>query len=185
MYGNTLSDLERLVTPHDLVYEWQRATNNGKALLSADGVRLAEYVPIKKTWFSPVICCLLILLFSIGNVLVKKTYMDWVLLVLYTILGCIIVFTQYLNPMSVIGWSWLVIAFNPLPAICWHWRDKWGMYYAAITIIWCVVILLVPHRITTYAHIVLALAFAILWLKPMITKKILIKTKRYNETNSI
>ena len=171
VYGNRLADLEKLVTPHDIVYEWQRATINGVPVLSANGERLAEYVPIEKTWFSPTLCSILILIIALLNLWYKKNYVDWILLTLYTVLSCVIVFTQYLHPMSVIGWSWLVIAFNPLPAICWHWRDKWGVYYAAITVIWCIAILFVPHRITTYAHVVLALAFAVLWLKPMVEKK--------------
>lgn len=171
VYGNTLSDLERLVTPHDVIYEWQRATNQGHPLLS-NGVRLAEYVPIEKTWFSPILCSLLIVLLSLGNIFAKKTYIDWVLLAFYTLLGCIIVFAQFLNPMSVMGWSWLAIVFNPLPAIFWKWRDKWGLPYAIITFLWCVAMIAIPHRLTSYAHIIFAVAYGVLWAKPFIVKKI-------------
>lgn len=171
VFGHKLSDIKKMVTPRDIVYEWQRATVNGQQLLSSQGERLAEYVPIKKTWFSPLIFSILILIIAFLNLWYKKPYIDWLLLTIYTILGCMIVFTQYLHPMSVIGWSWLVIAFNPLPTILWRWHDKWGVYYAAVTLIWCVAILAVPHILATNAHVILAVAFSLLWLKPILVKK--------------
>lgn len=169
VYGNTLSDIERLVTPHDIVREWQRATINDKQLLSK-GERIVEYVPIEKKWFSPLVFALLILLISIVNIFVKQPYIDYFLLTMFTIFGCIIVFTQYLHPMSVIGWSWLVIPFNPLPAIFWKWRNKWALPYFIIVLLWCIGVLVAPHRVTTYAHVVLAVAFSALWLKVFIRK---------------
>ena len=170
VYGHKLSDLERLVTPRDIVYEWQNATINERPLLSSQGERLAEYIPLKKTWFSPLLFSILILLITVINTFIKKPYIDWFLLTVYTMFGCVIVFTQYLHPMSVIGWSWLVIAFNPLPAIFWKWCEKWSVYYAFVILVWAIAMVAVPHVLTTNAHIILALAFAVLLLKPIIQK---------------
>lgn len=172
VFGNTLTDLQRLVAPRDLVYEWQRATVQGEPLLAKEGVRIAQYEPIKKTWFSPLVFSLLILLLCIANLFISQTYWDWIMLVGYTALGCVVVFTHFFQPMSVIGWSWLAIPFNPLPAVFWHWRDKWAIPFAALIALWCVVILVIPHRITTYAHIILAISFALVCIK---TKIVLVK----------
>lgn len=168
VYGNTLTDLQRLVAPRDLIYEWKRAIINGGPLLSEEGVRLAQYVPIKKTWFSPLVLSVVILVLCIINVWVSVPYLDWILLTVFTIMGCVIIFAQYFHPMSVIGWTWLTIPFNPLPAIFWRWREKWGIAYMAIILLWVVVMIVVPHQLTTNAHLLLALAFGLICAKSRI-----------------
>lgn len=175
VYGNTLTDLQRLVAPRDLVYEWKRATVNDVPLLSEEGVRLAQYIPIKKTWFSPFVFALVVLLLCVVNLWVSVPYLDWIFLTAFTIMGCVIVFAQYFHPMSVIGWTWLAIPFNPLPAIFWRWREKWGMVFMAIVLLWVVVLVVVPHKLTTNAHLLLALAFGLICAKSMIRNKMISK----------
>lgn len=75
---------------------------------------------------------------------------------------------MYFSNLCCTSWNWLLIPFNPLPAILWHWRKYWALPYAGILLIWiCVMIGLAlwGHILVDWSHILLVVAWMIIVLK--------------------
>jgi hypothetical protein len=71
-------------------------------------------------------------------------------------------------PLAATGWSWLVIPFNPLPALFWKWRRYWALPFACIILIWCIAMageMLWGHVYVEWAHILIALSFGLVLCK--------------------
>ena len=155
---------EKQICPQELVDIWMHSSINGKQIINAPAKVLNEGEPLEKSLFSPLIVSLIILILAIMSLFIKYPYIDWLILGVQTMLGCLIVWLMIM-PLPATGWTWLIVVFNPLPAICWKWRRYWALPYAAIIVLWCVGMLCVPHRLVEYAHIVLAISFGIVLLK--------------------
>lgn len=171
-----LKKKEKLIIPSDLVRIWKQTTINGTPIITDEP---EELLPLQHKYngdtFTPLHASLIILLLAIISLFWKKTYIDYAILCLQTLLGCLMLWLLIM-PIAGSEWSWLIIPFNPLPALCWKWRNKWALPYAALIIIWCLGMLLAPHRLVEYAHLLLAIAFALVLLKQtLIAKQINIK----------
>ncbi len=168
----SLPQERKLIIPSELVKVWQHATVQGKPLVSKDEVLLQPIVKEQKqTIFSPLVVAIILLILAIGNSWVNYPYFDWLLLAMQTLFGVLIAYLVCLADLPGTGWSWLIVPFNPLPAILWKWRTKWAVPYAIIIAIWCVSMLFAPHRLVEPAHIVMALAFAIVYVKKNIKER--------------
>jgi hypothetical protein len=67
-------------------------------------------------------------------------------------------------------WNWLIIPFNPLPLIFWHWRKHWALPYAGILAVWCVAmasITLWGHVLVDWSHIVFVIVWILLLFKQL------------------
>lgn len=157
---------KQLIIPIDLVHAWQQAKVNGKPLLASEPTVLVAGEPqTSDTWFTPMVLAVLLLVLSIINLWVKYPYFDWLMLAAQTLVGCFMVYLICFSDLCCTEWNWLIIPFNPLPLIFWHWRKHWALPYAGVLAVWCLVILFVPHMLVDATHIVLTLAFAIVLLK--------------------
>ena len=162
---------EKLIIPRELVATWEQTTIDGKKLIDSEPVQLLPAInEYKGDRFTPLHAALIILLLALVSLFWSKPYLDLLILALQTALGCLMLWLL-ISPLPGSEWSWLIIPFNPLPAILWHWHEKWGVWYAAVIVIWTIGVLLAPHRLVEYAHIVFALAFSVVLLKPLILKK--------------
>jgi hypothetical protein len=97
----------------------------------------------------------------------KKNGLDYALLTLYAVFAFLITYLVVM-PLPNSDWNWLVIPFNILPVLCWHWRRYWALPYAGIILLWCIamsVAFLMGTILVGWSHILLALSFAILLLK--------------------
>ena len=163
-----LKKKDKLIIPADLVRTWKQTTINDVPLITEEPV---ELLPLQHKHngdtFTPLHASIIVLLLALISLFWKKPYIDWCILGLQTALGCLMLWLL-ISPLPGSEWSWLIIPFNPLPAILWHWHEKWGVWYAAMIVIWTVGVLLAPHRLVEYAHIVFALAFSVVLLKPLI-----------------
>lgn len=166
LYGNTHKKgcANNLLIPADLAAAWQMATVDGHPLLG-DGVRLVpnNYYQAKG-WLTPMRLALVFLIMSMLGLFYRKPYTDWIILGMQMLMAVIVLIFSILGS-SVIVWNWLLIPFNILPIICWKWRKYWAMPYAIVLVIWCIVMLFVPHMLVDTTHIVLTLAFAFVLLK--------------------
>ena len=160
---------KQLLMPEDLVKAWQQATINGEPLLAQEPNVLVEGEPQRADgWFTPIIATLLILCLSIANLFWKKPYGDWLILAMQTILGVILVYLMYFSNLCCTSWNWLLIPFNPLPAIFWYWRKYWALSYACALLIWCEAMTAVAfwgHVLVDWPHIVLVLAWVMVLIK--------------------
>lgn len=161
---------EKLIIPRDLVSVWQKSIINGKTLLSQESVELLPSVNYYNgNLISPLMIIILLLILSIVNIFWNKPYFDWTILGIQTLLGLLMVWLL-ISPLPGSEWNWLIIPFNPLPALCWKWREKWAIPYAGIIVLWSVGMILSPHRLVGTEHLLLAMIFVIVLVKSYIRK---------------
>ncbi len=166
-----LKKKDKLIIPSDLVRTWKQTTLNGMPLITDEP---DELLPMEHRYqgdvFTPLHASLIVLLLAIIGLFWQKPYIDWCILSLQTAFGCLMAWLLVM-PIAGSEWSWLIIPFNPLPAICWRWRRQWALPYAIMIAIWCIGMLLAPHRLVEYAHLVLAVSFALVLVKQTPTVK--------------
>lgn len=151
------SKLERVVTPSDLVEVLQGATINGRPIISEAPTELLKAkTPTHQTWFTPMLLAILLLLLSVANFWLRWSCIDWPLLGLQFLLGIFLCYLVFISDLPCTEWNWLLIPFNPLPLLLWHWHHRWAIAFAAILVGWILVMIFYPHQLTDWAYIVLA-----------------------------
>lgn len=157
---------EKLIAPFELVNRWQNATIDGQAIITLPPTELSpSIIKYEGELFSPLWCSLLLLLLSVMCMFLKSNYVDYILLGSYALFSLFITYMLVLPSLPNTDWNWLIIPFNILPAIFWYWRKYWALPYAVLILVWCIAMLCAPHRLVDYAHILMALSFAILLAK--------------------
>ena len=171
---------QKLIVPTDLVEVWQQATfDNGMPVLDSQCRVLLEPTRHNEgTWCTPLlvsIILLLLALLSLTSVWFKNRplslvgqIVDDLILLLFTLIGCIMSYLILFSDLPCTNWNWLIIPFNPLPAIFWHWRRYWALPYACVLLIWCLVMtgeLLWGHVLVDWPHILLSLSFCLVMVK--------------------
>ena len=58
-------------------------------------------------------------------------------LLMQTLAGAYMSFLIFYSDLPGTEWNWLLIPFNLLPLLLWHWREKWAVPFAAIIFVWC------------------------------------------------
>lgn len=157
---------QKLIVPTDLVEVWQKATfDSGMPVLDSEPRVLLEATHHNEgTWCTPLLVSLLLLLLAF----VPWKGVDYTLLALYTLIGAVMTYLIVFSNLPCTSWNWLIIPFNILPAIFWYWRKYWALPYAAILLIWCLVMsgeFFWGHVLVDWPHIVLALAFSVVCAK--------------------
>ena len=155
---------EKLISPQQLTQTWQQCTIDGHPLIDAPADIRCEGAGVPAEAFTPIHAALILLVLALLSLAWKQPYIDWLLLAIQTGFGCLLLWLLFM-PLPATGWTWLLIPLNPLPLIFWHWRRYWALPYAVVIAIWCVAMLLAPHRYVEYAHMLFALAFCVVLLK--------------------
>lgn len=165
---------KQLIIPTDLVHAWQQAKVNDKPLLASEPTVLVAGEPqTSDTWFTPMVLAVLLLVLSIINLWVKFPYFDWLMLAAQTIIGCGMTYLICFSDLCCTDWNWLLIPFNPLPAIFWHWRKYWALPYAGILIVWCIAMAAVTlwgHVLVDWSHILMVVAWIVIIVHQIDTK---------------
>ena len=160
---------KQLIVPMELADAWQQATVKGKPLLAKEPNVLIEGKPqTADGWFTPIVLVLLLLILSITNLFWNRPYFDWLMLVVQTLVGCGLIYLTCFSNLCCTDWNWLIIVFNPLPAIFWHWRKYWALPYTGVLILWCIAMsatTLWGHILVTWSHIVIGLVFTLIVFK--------------------
>ena len=160
---------KQLLMPEDLAQAWQKATLNGEPLIAGEPNILVEGESQQADgWFTPLMAVLLLLLLAIANLFWKQPYWDWVMLAMQTVLGVILIYLMYFSNLCCTSWNWLLIPFNPLPAIFWYWRKYWALQYTGILLIWIFVMIglaLWGHILVDWSHILLVVAWMVIVFK--------------------
>lgn len=160
---------EKLIAPFELVERWQNATIDGKAIISQQPVELSPSVKkYQGEWFSPFCFSLLILALSLLNLCFGNNYLTYVLLGLYAVFSLFITYMLVFPSLPNTDWNWLIIPFNILPVLFWHWRRYWALPYAIIIMVWCLAMIAEfywGHVLVYWPHIILALSFFVVLVK--------------------
>ena len=163
---------KKLLVPNDLVLAWQNATVNGVPLLASEPTVLVEGEPkVADGWFTPMVLAIILLVLSVANLFWTQPYFDWLMLLAQTIVGCFMTYLICFSDLCCTEWNWLIIPFNPLPAIFWRWRKYWVLLYVGVMMIWCIAMAgtsLWGYLQVDWSHIVMVLAFVIVLFKQSI-----------------
>lgn len=153
------STFQRVVLPADLVEVLQHATVNGTPILNSKPITIQpSSTPIQAGWFTPLLLVTIVWLFTFLCWWFRLPYATWLLLALQGILGTFLIYAVFVAHLPANDWNWLLIPFNPLPVLLWHWRKYWIRPYVLILIIWMLGMLLWPHQLTDPAYIILTAA---------------------------
>ena len=165
-----------LIIPSEQVEVWRTATIDGQPLIKRTEELIGGGEKEPACWFTPLMLVLIVLLLSIVNVFYKRTWFDWTLVSIQAVIGCLMIYLALVSKMSYVTWNHYMVLFTPLPLILFKWRDKWGVYYAGILVLWIIVCSLWPHKLIDIEHIILAMAVAVTMCKSKIKK--LVGTKK-------
>ena len=151
----------KVIIPSELVEVLQGAQAFGTPLME-DGCNVLQ--PTTKTVgpakVTPLMLSLVVLLLSLLNLRLHKTWLRAVVLIPCLLLGLFVLYLVALSDLPCTQWNWLVIPFCPLPFLFWKWRRLWTLPFAAVCVAWIVGLLLYPHQVVDSAHLVLAAAMA-------------------------
>ncbi len=156
-----IDNRRKVIIPSELVEVLQGAQAFGTPLVE-DGCNVLQ--PTTKTVgpakVTPLMLSLVVLLLSLVNLRVHKTWLRAVVLTPCLLLGLFVLYLVVLSDLPCTQWNWLVIPFCPLPFLFWKWRRLWTLPFAAVCVAWMVGLLLYPHQVVDSAHLVLATAMA-------------------------
>lgn len=162
----TLPPSEKLIIPTELAEVWQKAKVNGEPLLSTEAIELAPSVMRPaKTLITPNMAALALLVLVIVGWLIKRPYMDWLILGIVTLIGALMTYLVVISTLPCTGWNWLIIPFNLLPAIAWKWRRYWSLPYAGLLVVWMIGMVVPTHRLVDPSMLILTAAWVVVLAK--------------------
>ena len=165
---------EKLIVPADLARTWQSAMVGDKTLLT-EQVTLLPDTPRKEFLVPPLCVFVLLLLLAVGNLWITSQWVDYGMLALQTLMGILMTYLVLFSSLPGTEWNWLIIPFNPLPALFWHWRKYWSAGWSVVLGIWCIAMLLAPHRLVCCEHILWVVSFILILVKPKLQQWIVRK----------
>ncbi|MCQ2197211.1 MAG: hypothetical protein MJZ60_06800 [Bacteroidaceae bacterium] len=149
---------DKITVPTELVEVLQNATAYGKPLLSKEPIVLLKQTSvIESPFISPLMVTLLLLSVAFANLFFHYRYLRWMFWTLQFMIALFITYLVAISDLPCTQWNWLIIPFNPIPVLLWHWRKYWVYPFVAICIVWMIGLLLYPHQVVVPAHYVLVL----------------------------
>lgn len=176
-YDTDVREPDKCIVPTELVEVLQQATAYGRPLLEKQPtVLLQQTQPLSYSWFTPLVFAIIVLLLAVCTLILSlrtseaskmpiQRVLSAFLWTLYTLAGAFMAYMWLLSDLPCTQWSVLVVPFNVLPLLLWRWRKFWALPFAVIIVVWCVAVVLWPHTLVEPAHIVLALAAAVMCAK--------------------
>lgn len=173
IHDNDCTMEEKVIMPADLIPVLQNATVCDKQLLSSNPtIVLPSTYKYNAGWCSPLLISMIILILTIVAILLKIQFMDYVLLVLQTIIGLFNIYLVIFSSLPCTEWTPLLVPFNALPAIFWKWRKYWVIPYAIIIGIWIAVMIFWPHKLTDWPYIMISLALMASYISIALNRKL-------------
>lgn len=103
----------------------------------------------------------LLLLLAVVALLMSWHHVPCIYFALQSLFGLLLTYMWLISSLPCTSWNYLLIPFNPLPALLWRWRRKWALPYAIVCLLWCSLMLLSPHALTAPVYVVLAMAMGV------------------------
>ena len=102
---------------------------------------------------------------AIGGFFIKNPAVDWLFLAIQSLAGLFFTYLVSASGLPTSCWNWLLIPFNPLPLVLWHWRRYWAWGFVAVLLAWEACMLLSPHQLIDHAYLVIVLAYVVFYAK--------------------
>ncbi len=172
----SVSNLEKVVIPEDLLDFLRGARVAGLPVVTDAGKELLPAkAPEPPPSVTPMRVSVLLAVLAAAGIFVKMPWTAWVFLPLQTLAGLFFAYLVFVSNLPATSWNWLIVPFNPLPAVFWTWRRKWALGFALILLVWVAAMALALHRMTDPAYLVFVTAYAVfylsLWKQPRTQEK--------------
>lgn len=178
----------KVLHPAELLRVLQNCKAYGKPLLSSKRKALLNYPPqnidygdpysvgywVKQPEFPATIILLLALVGTFLDGLRRRKEnkvrgpLVWVLispaLITQLLFGIAVSYLMIVSELPDTDWNWLIIPFNLLPLLLWHWRKIWAIPYAILCIAWCLAMTLPKYGMVDPTSLILACAAAAAFL---------------------
>lgn len=159
----SVTPINKIVLPADLIDVLQKATINGQPVLGDVNELLCQTVEIEKAgWVTPTVVALVFLMLAIVSCFRWQSPLSILLLIVQTMTGLFITYLVCFSKLPCTNFSWLLIPFNPLPLLLWHWRRWWLLPFGLVCCVWSIVMF--AHKenpLVDPAHIILVFALAV------------------------
>lgn len=174
---------QKLIVPTDLVEVWQTATlDSGLPVISSTPRILLESTKHNQsTWCTPLLVSIVLLVLALLSFVTSRTnnrtlrtagiVVDYTILAIASVIGFVMTYLIVFSDLPCTDWNWLIIPFNILPLVAWHWRRYWAPWYGILLVIWSIVMIgefFFGHVLVDWPHILLTLAFAAILIKQKI-----------------
>ena len=160
------TDTDKIITPDDLLVYLRGLNVNGQAVLTAEPVELfPQTLSNRQTRFTPIMASLLAVALSLSGCFWKKWFVDAVLMAVYAAIGFVESYIVFFSALPASSWNWILIPFNPLPIVFWHWRRYWALPFAGVLVVWEACMLFNGHQLTDPSFLVLTLAYIVFYLR--------------------
>lgn len=185
-----LPNAEKLVYPKLLVDVLQTTTINDVPILSGQYEVLRAKPQMQRGWFTPVWAGIIILLLSLlafaapfmCNAKLTRVAEVWeiILLMIVTVIGVLMSYLILFSHLPHTEWNWLIVPYNLLPVLFWHWRKNWALPYSVLLIIWVVAMLVYPHQMVEPVHLLFTISFILILIKNSCIYNKCVKRYEYN-----
>lgn len=154
---------DKVVVYPDLIDVLRKATLGGQPVLGEANILVNQTVNVEEIgWLTPMLMACVLLLLAVVSCFWMQGALSLLLLVLQSAIGLLMTYLIVFSTLPVTNFSWLIIPFNPLPLLLWHWRRWWLLPFAVICIGWSIAMLAqTENPLVDNAHIILVLALAI------------------------
>lgn len=157
---------EKILYPSQLEYLWQRATIDGKPLMTYMGDTVKAPAPVvEDTLFTPMLLALIVLAITAVLAFSRITITDWMVLTFQFLVGLLLCWLVLASNLPGTKGAHLLPLYNPLPLLLWKWRKHWALPYIGILIVWILIATLGPSLYVEPAHFVFAATIAVILLK--------------------
>lgn len=158
--------VDKIITPDDMIDYLHRIQVEGRPVLTAEPVELLpQTLNRERCLVSPMLVASLLVVLALVGLFRFSSPIGGLLLSLQTVVGLVQAYIVFVSDLPASDWNWLLIPFNPLPLLFWHWRRYWAWPFVGVLVVWEVFMLLSPHQLTDPAYLVLALAYVLFYAK--------------------
>lgn len=154
---------DKVVVYPDLIEVLQKTTLGGQPVLGEANTLVSQSVDVGESiWLTPVLLAYVLLLLAVISCFWMQRPLSLLLLAIQSAFGFLMVYLVFISKLPCTGFSWLIIPFNPLPLLLWHWRKRWLLPFGVICLGWSIVMLTrTENPLVDPAHIILVLALAV------------------------